>query len=50
MEQYKFKYPEFKFLEAVPMDFADLDYYYGFKKKNLLDLIQEGYFKNWSYI
>ncbi len=39
--QYEEKYPDFKFLGAVPMDFADLDYL-PFKKLNFDDFDKEG--------
>lgn len=37
MKQYEYKYKDFKFLEAVPMDFAQLGYN-GFTKNELLEL------------
>jgi len=37
MQQYELKYPDFKFLEAVPMDFMELGYY-GFIKEELIKL------------
>lgn len=39
--QYEVKYPDFKFLGAVPMDFMDLDYL-PFKKLNFKELENEG--------
>lgn len=39
--QYEEKYPDFKFLGAVPLDFMDLDYL-PFKKLNLKDLESDG--------
>ncbi len=39
--QYEAKYPDFKFLGAVPMDFMELDYL-PFKKLNFGDLESEG--------
>ena len=39
--QYEEKYPDFKFLGAVPLDFMDLDYL-PFKKINFTDLESEG--------
>jgi hypothetical protein len=41
MRQYESKYSDFKFLEAVPMDFADINYH-GFSKNDLLKLKQSG--------
>lgn len=40
--QYEEKYPDFKFLGAVPMDFMDLDYL-PFQKLNFKDLESEGF-------
>lgn len=40
--QYEEKYPDFKFLGAVPIDFAELDYL-PFKTLNFDDLVDNGY-------
>lgn len=44
MAQYEYKYPNFKFLEAVPMDFATLPYYNHFDENSLMN-----YYKNNKY-
>jgi len=47
--QYEEKYPDFKFLGAVPMDFADLDYL-PFKTLKFDDLENEGIKKKYTNI
>ncbi len=41
LAQYESKYPDFKFLGAVPIDFNDLDYY-PFKKMDFSEFKKEG--------
>lgn len=42
MKQYELKHSEFKFLEAVPIDFASLSYCYGYKEDQLMALYGDG--------